>query len=205
MALVGGSLYLSVALFTNTLTHICFARDFVEDKEIRSQAFTNAFKCCQPLVFVALLLFHCFFALVCTMADTTDDNRQTEQRNSDSESSSIFDFEEVDATKLDLSNGGDQLQFVDSYYQSEQASSLLTDTTDSFSNEENNLDVLPWDRLAEWIHCFCVVTFDLEIGQMIEVQLLLLLLSILVQFFFHRLSTLAIPRSQNRIKQVYVT
>jgi hypothetical protein len=22
-----------------------------------------------------------------------------------------------------------------------------------------------WDRFAEWIHCFCVVTFDLELGQ----------------------------------------
>lgn len=28
---------------------------------------------------------------------------------------------------------------------------------------------LPWDRFNCWIKCFCVVTFDLELGQVIEV------------------------------------
>ncbi|XP_048743475.1 protein DENND6A-like isoform X3 [Ostrea edulis] len=28
--------------------------------------------------------------------------------------------------------------------------------------------VLPWDRFSNWIHCACVVTFDLELGQAME-------------------------------------
>ncbi|KAK7102863.1 hypothetical protein V1264_021024 [Littorina saxatilis] len=28
--------------------------------------------------------------------------------------------------------------------------------------------VLPWDRFSNWIHCCCVVTFDLELGQAME-------------------------------------
>ena len=28
--------------------------------------------------------------------------------------------------------------------------------------------LLPWDRLAAWVHSICVVTFDLELGQAIE-------------------------------------
>lgn len=27
-----------------------------------------------------------------------------------------------------------------------------------------------WQRLSEWIHCICVVTFDLELGQAMEVR-----------------------------------
>lgn len=30
--------------------------------------------------------------------------------------------------------------------------------------------VLPWDRFSSWIHCICIVTFDLEVGQAIEVS-----------------------------------
>jgi len=30
---------------------------------------------------------------------------------------------------------------------------------------------LPWDRFSNWIHCICIVTFDLEVGQAIEVRL----------------------------------
>lgn len=29
--------------------------------------------------------------------------------------------------------------------------------------------ILPWDRFYNWIHCACVVTFDLELGQAMEV------------------------------------
>ena len=29
--------------------------------------------------------------------------------------------------------------------------------------------LLPWDRFQNWIHCICVVTFDLELGQAMEV------------------------------------
>ncbi|KAJ8301413.1 hypothetical protein KUTeg_020400 [Tegillarca granosa] len=28
--------------------------------------------------------------------------------------------------------------------------------------------VLPWDRFSNWLHCACVVTFDLELGQAME-------------------------------------
>ncbi|XP_074645615.1 protein DENND6B-like isoform X2 [Tubulanus polymorphus] len=28
--------------------------------------------------------------------------------------------------------------------------------------------ILPWDRFSSWLHCACVVTFDLEIGQAME-------------------------------------
>uniref|UniRef100_UPI00398F8771 DENN/MADD domain containing 6Aa isoform X3 n=1 Tax=Pristiophorus japonicus TaxID=55135 RepID=UPI00398F8771 len=28
---------------------------------------------------------------------------------------------------------------------------------------------LPWDRFASWVHCICVVGFDLELGQAVEV------------------------------------
>nr|SVE80638.1 EOG090X031T [Daphnia magna] len=73
--------------------------------------------------------------------------------------------------KILSSSGADGLQFVDSYFQRE-ASSLLTDNSDLYSNtcdnSSLNTSLLPWERLADWIHCFCVVTFDLEIGQMIE-------------------------------------
>ena len=29
--------------------------------------------------------------------------------------------------------------------------------------------ILPWDQFSNWIHCACVVTFDLELGQAMEV------------------------------------
>jgi len=29
--------------------------------------------------------------------------------------------------------------------------------------------LLPWDRFQNWMHCVCVVTFDLELGQAMEV------------------------------------
>nr|SVE75018.1 EOG090X031T [Daphnia dolichocephala] len=73
--------------------------------------------------------------------------------------------------KFISSNGADQLQFVDTYFQRE-ASSLLTDSSDLYSkscdDSSLNTSLSPWERLADWIHCLCVVTFDLEIGQMIE-------------------------------------
>ena len=29
---------------------------------------------------------------------------------------------------------------------------------------------LPWDNFSDWIHCACIVTFDLELGQAMEVS-----------------------------------
>ena len=30
----------------------------------------------------------------------------------------------------------------------------------------------PWENFSQWLHCVCVVTFDLELGQALEVCLL---------------------------------
>lgn len=102
---------------------------------------------------------------------TPAENNKVELENSDSDTSFLSDVEEVDHMKILSSSGADGLQFVDSYFQRE-ASSLLTDNSDLYSNtcdnSSLNTSLLPWERLADWIHCFCVVTFDLEIGQMIE-------------------------------------
>ena len=29
---------------------------------------------------------------------------------------------------------------------------------------------IPWDKFSQWIHCVAVVTFDLELGQALEVS-----------------------------------
>ena len=40
----------------------------------------------------------------------------------------------------------------------------------SLSPGSEGAAVLPWDRFENWVHCFCVVTFDLELGQAMEVR-----------------------------------
>lgn len=30
-----------------------------------------------------------------------------------------------------------------------------------------------WERFNNWFHCICIVTFDLELGQALEVHILL--------------------------------
>lgn len=40
----------------------------------------------------------------------------------------------------------------------------------SLQPEHSSAGCLPWDRFSAWIHCVCVVTFDLEIGQAMEVS-----------------------------------
>lgn len=44
-------------------------------------------------------------------------------------------------------------------------------------NEEKDAPLLPWDNFSNWVHAICVVTFDLELGQAMEV-------SCSVHFFF---------------------
>ncbi|KAL8583445.1 hypothetical protein ACOMHN_044804 [Nucella lapillus] len=45
----------------------------------------------------------------------------------------------------------------------------MDETTSRPYNEElQSPTVLPWDRFSNWIHCCCVVTFDLELGQAME-------------------------------------
>uniref|UniRef100_A0A674CHW4 DENN/MADD domain containing 6Aa n=1 Tax=Salmo trutta TaxID=8032 RepID=A0A674CHW4_SALTR len=36
--------------------------------------------------------------------------------------------------------------------------------------EDTDSLLLPWDRFSAWLHCICVVGFDLELGQAVEVQ-----------------------------------
>ncbi|XP_012944866.1 protein DENND6B isoform X3 [Aplysia californica] len=48
----------------------------------------------------------------------------------------------------------------------------LIDSPNFIQNDDELLNrtlaVLPWDRFSNWIHCACVVTFDLELGQAME-------------------------------------
>lgn len=99
---------------------------------------------------------------------------QENVNNSDSDASFLSDLEEVDHMKIgsgNRENEEQQLQFVDSYFR--QDASLSDPSIDPYVLEESlNGSLPPWERLSDWIHCFCVVTFDLEIGQMIEVYFL---------------------------------
>ncbi|XP_031424362.1 DENN/MADD domain containing 6Aa [Clupea harengus] len=40
---------------------------------------------------------------------------------------------------------------------------------DGPGEEESDQLLLPWDRFSAWLHCICVVGFDLELGQAVEV------------------------------------
>ena len=40
----------------------------------------------------------------------------------------------------------------------------------NLSKKQNNEDK-KWERFSHWIHCICIVTFDLELGQALEVIL----------------------------------
>lgn len=42
-------------------------------------------------------------------------------------------------------------------------------TFSTFHANSLSPSVLPWDRFSQWIYCICVVTFDLELGQAMEV------------------------------------
>lgn len=48
--------------------------------------------------------------------------------------------------------------------------------------EEPEPLLLPWDRFSSWLHCICVVGFDLELGQAVEVQttVILVLSSVII-------------------------
>lgn len=37
-------------------------------------------------------------------------------------------------------------------------------------DEPDEAFLLPWDRFSTWLHCICVVGFDLELGQAVEVS-----------------------------------
>ena len=42
--------------------------------------------------------------------------------------------------------------------------------TDTIITSSISPTILPWNRFSNWINCVCVVTFDLELGQAIEVN-----------------------------------
>lgn len=45
-----------------------------------------------------------------------------------------------------------------------------SDGDEMFLPSEYEGPVLPWDRFRRWVTCFCVVTFDIELGQALEVS-----------------------------------
>ncbi|KAK7874564.1 hypothetical protein R5R35_013134 [Gryllus longicercus] len=50
-------------------------------------------------------------------------------------------------------------------------SGALDKLDDEDGDEDRNCitAILPWDRFSCWIHCICIVTFDLELGQAMEI------------------------------------
>jgi hypothetical protein len=46
----------------------------------------------------------------------------------------------------------------------------LEDLEDEDGSKMKTSSLLPWDRFSSWIHCICIVTFDLELGQALEVS-----------------------------------
>lgn len=45
--------------------------------------------------------------------------------------------------------------------------------------------LLPWDRFSAWLHCVCVVGFDLELGQAVEVSCFVLQQKLLLIFLYN--------------------
>jgi hypothetical protein len=37
------------------------------------------------------------------------------------------------------------------------------------SNNDEKVDEYTWENFENWIHCICIVNFDLELGQALEV------------------------------------
>lgn len=44
---------------------------------------------------------------------------------------------------------------------------------ENYGNSSQKQKYQPWERFSNWIHCICIVTFDLELGQAMEVHLTL--------------------------------
>lgn len=40
---------------------------------------------------------------------------------------------------------------------------------ENYSNSSQKQKYQPWERFSNWIHCICIVTFDLELGQAMEI------------------------------------
>ncbi len=54
---------------------------------------------------------------------------------------------------------------------SDEISPEIQRTFQKIALDEGHLNpaILPWDRFQNWVHCMCIVTFDLELGQAMEV------------------------------------
>lgn len=57
----------------------------------------------------------------------------------------------------------------------------MTENMETTSNLTANTKDSNWKRFSEWIHCICVVTFDLELGQAMEVIIQIYVLCLLLQ------------------------
>jgi len=44
---------------------------------------------------------------------------------------------------------------------------MLHLTSDAINGDAESVQI-PWSQFSEWLHCICVVTFDLELGQALE-------------------------------------
>lgn len=56
-------------------------------------------------------------------------------------------------------------------FQRKNACSTFSRMTDLINFSENELKVKEWDGFHNWLYCICVVTFDLELGQALEVEI----------------------------------
>ena len=63
--------------------------------------------------------------------------------------------------------------------------------TDGINSEKGirSQTILPWDRFSNWLHSICVVTFDLELGQALEVRKVGALVTVIVITESVRVST----------------
>lgn len=51
-----------------------------------------------------------------------------------------------------------------------QAGGELEATRSTSSGRAARASAVPWARFSAWLECVCVVTFDLELGQALEVR-----------------------------------
>lgn len=65
-------------------------------------------------------------------------------------------------------------QFANKYQTNEPTNKCSTNKVQN--DEVNQTFANKWDRFAEWIHAICIVTFDLELGQAIEVIIIIIII-----------------------------
>ena len=83
--------------------------------------------------------------------------------------------EETRGTDQIFRNGREE----DSFDMTEPSRQHLSSSSSYYSDEESNSQVAErdkFDNLSHWVCCVCVVTFDLELGQALEVRSLVCLL-----------------------------